>query len=429
MALLGCIADDLTGATDLANNLVRAGMRVIQTIGIPSSPELLPVDAIVVALKSRTIPAPEAVTLSLAACRWLRAQNAAQIYFKVCSTFDSAPQGNIGPVMEALMDELDCPFAIATPAFPDAARTVFNGHLFVGQSLLSDTGMRTHPLTPMTDSNLVRFLQAQLDPGKQRTVGLIDYQTTGRSSSAIRYRIDELRAQGVSIAIADAIGNQDLLHLAAALDGAPLVTAASGLAIGLPLNWGFAPSLASSQLPPAAGRKAILAGSCSSATNTQVKDFIAAGGSALALDPIELAAKAEETVAAVLAWAANTWAADPSYPVLIYSTAEPAAVQSVQQRLGILESGALIERTLSAIALGLFQHGAGQFILAGGETAGACIQALGVTQLQIGPQIDPGVPWCYAASAEGSLFGLYVALKSGNFGAPDFFSKAFKMIA
>lgn len=193
MALLGCIADDLTGATDLANNLVRAGMRVVQTVAVPCEPKHLDVDAIVVALKSRTSPAVEAVAQSLAACRWLQIQDVRQIYFKYCSTFDSAPHGNIGPVIEALMDELGCEFAIATPAFPDTGRTVFNGHLFVGHLLLSDTGMRTHPLTPMTDANLVRVLQAQLDPAKGRKVGLIDFNTVAHSSGAIRHRIGELR--------------------------------------------------------------------------------------------------------------------------------------------------------------------------------------------------------------------------------------------
>lgn len=178
MALLGCIADDLTGATDLANNLVRAGMRVVQTIGVPAQQEAMGVDAIVVALKSRTIPATEAVPLSLDACRWLRQQGAQQIYFKICSTFDSAPRGNIGPVIEALMEELDSDFSIATPAFPENGRTVFNGHLFVGRQLLSETGMRNHPLTPMTDANLVRVLQEQLNPAVGRKVGLVGPRRT-----------------------------------------------------------------------------------------------------------------------------------------------------------------------------------------------------------------------------------------------------------
>jgi uncharacterized protein YgbK (DUF1537 family) len=428
MACLGCIADDLTGATDLANNLVRAGMRVVQTIGVPGQSALMDVDAIVVALKSRTIPAAEAVVQSLEACRWLRKQDARQIYFKICSTFDSSPQGNIGPVIEALMDELDCNFSIATPAFPENGRTVFNGHLFVGHLLLSDTGMRNHPLTPMTDANLVRALQAQLSPARGRKVGLIDFRTVAQSPNAIRESIGQLRPDEISIAIADATTDQDLLRLAAALCDAPLVTAASGLAIGLPANWGFSPSLRSSQLPPAAGRKAIVAGSCSMATTTQVKSFICSGGHALELTPIELAANPEAPVANALAWAEACWVNEPSLPLLVYSTAEPAAVKSAQQKLGVHQAGALVEHALSAVARGLVERGAGQLILAGGETAGACIHALGVRQLQIGPQIDPGVPWCHAASPL-TESGLHLALKSGNFGSPDFFTQAFTVIA
>lgn len=429
MALLGCIADDLTGATDLANNLVRAGMRVVQAIGVPDQPHIAGADAVVIALKSRTIPAPDAVAQSLHACRWLRSQGARQIYFKVCSTFDSSPQGNIGPVIEALMDELHCDFSIATPAFPDASRTVFQGHLFVGSLLLSDTGMRNHPLTPMTDSNLVRFLQSQLDPQHKRKVGLIDFQTVADSPDAIRQRIGQLRAQGISIAIADAIGNQDLLRLGAALADAPLVTAASGLALGLPASWGFAPSHTSSQLPPASGRKAIVAGSCSTATNDQVKHFIGTGGNAHAINPLELAADFDAQVGAALAWVDDCWARDPALPLLVYSTADPAGVNSVQQRLGIHQAGEIIERALSAIARGLVERGTGQLILAGGETAGACIHALQIKLLHIGPQIDPGVPWCYASFAAHRPGGLHLALKSGNFGTQDFFAKAFDQIA
>ena len=245
---LGCIADDFTGATDLANNLVRAGMRTVQTIGVPGEGEA-PVDAdgVVVALKSRTTPPGEAVAQSLAACRWLRAAGATQIYFKVCSTFDSTPRGNIGPVLEALMDELDCRFTIATPAFPDNGRTVFKGYLFVGDVLLSESGMRHHPLTPMTDPNLVRVLQAQLattsGTGRApRRVGLVEHGATSSSPEAIADRLRALSGQGLSIAIADAVDNEDLLRLAVAVKDMPLVCAGSGLAIGLPANFGLVPS-------------------------------------------------------------------------------------------------------------------------------------------------------------------------------------------
>jgi uncharacterized protein YgbK (DUF1537 family) len=426
MALLGCIADDVTGATDLANNLVRAGMRVVQTFGVPDAEHKIDADAIVVALKSRTIPAADAVAQSLDACRWLRGQGARQIYFKVCSTFDSTPRGNIGPVMEALMDELGCEFSVATPAFPDAGRTVYQGHLFLGDTLLSETHMRTHPLTPMTDANLVRFLGTQLAPQKGRRVGLIGYGAVTESAAAIRRRMEQLRAEGFAIAIADAVCNEDLHRLGAALYDAPLVTAGSGLAMGLPAHWGFAQTLSSSRLPAATGSKAIVAGSCSAATLSQVRTFIDGGGNAIRLDPMELADDERTSVAAALAWAEDCWKRDAGLTLLAYSTAEAEAVAAAQERLGTQEAGAMMERALAAVAYGLVRRGARQLVLAGGETAGACANALDVRQMQIGAQIDPGVPWCYAASPVAG--GLHIAFKSGNFGAPDFFTRAFTLL-
>jgi uncharacterized protein YgbK (DUF1537 family) len=416
--LLGCIADDFTGATDLANNLVRSGMRVVQTIGVPQAPLDTAADAVVVALKSRTIPPAEAVEQSLAALQWLRAQGAQQIYFKYCSTFDSTAQGNIGPVTEALMDALGTDFTIATPAFPDNQRTVFKGHLFVGDVLLSDSGMRNHPLTPMTDSNLVRVMQAQC----RRKVGLIDYKVVAGGAQAIEQKIAQLRADGVRIAIVDALGNDDLLRLGPALKDMPLLTAGSGVAIALPANFGLTPSAAAAQLPPAGGMRAIVSGSCSVATNRQVLDFISAGGQALALDPLRIAA-GERVAEQALAWARPLLAQGP---VLVYSTADVQAVKAVQGRLGVEEAGALVERTLADIARGLVELGARQLVVAGGETSGACVQALGVSQMQIGPQIDPGVPWCHARTASGTP--IHLALKSGNFGSDDFFTKAFRML-
>jgi 3-dehydrotetronate 4-kinase len=427
---LGCIADDFTGATDLANNLVRAGMRVVQTIGVPQGDAPAQVDAIVIALKSRTIPAAQAVEQSLQACRWLRAQGAQQIYFKVCSTFDSTPEGNIGPVMEALMDELDCAFSIATPAFPDNARTVFKGHLFVGDVLLSDSGMRHHPLTPMTDANLVRVLQAQLHGAKGRKVGLVDHRSVSQGPESIAARFAELQSQGVALAIVDAISNVDLMRLGAAVKHMPLVCAGSGLAIGLPANWGIAPSQESARLPSATGSKAIVSGSCSNATNAQVASFIRAGGAARSLDPLELAVRdgaLEERVADVAEWAQAQWREHPARPVLVYSTAEPSSVRAVQERLGIEQAGALVEHALAAVARRLVALGVRQIVVAGGETSGACVQALQIAQMRIGAQIDPGVPWCHAASPLAPE-GLHVALKSGNFGATDFFTKAFAVL-
>lgn len=426
--ILGCIADDLTGATDLCNNLVRAGMRVILTVDIPRSAGSLPADAIAVALKSRTIPPADAVAQSLAACRWLRKQGVRQIYFKICSTFDSTPKGNIGPVIEALMDELECDFSTVVPSFPDNERTVFRGHLFVGDVLLSESGMRNHPLTPMTDANLVRFLEQQLYGAKQRKVGLIDYRSVAQSPEAIRDRIHNLRSAGMSVAIADSISNDDLHRLATALNDAPLVTAGSGLAIGLPAAWGVTPSPESARLPAATGRKAIVSGSCSVTTNAQVAHFSETGGNALMLDPIELARNADGQVKHAIAWADKLWERDATQVLLVYSTAQPPALKKAHEQLGVERSGELVEHALSQVARAFVQRGVGQLVVAGGETAGVCIRALGVEQVQIGPQIDPGVPWCYGPSPFASLPGVHLALKSGNFGTSDFFTKAFRML-
>lgn len=412
---LGCIADDFTGATDLANNLVRAGMRTVQAIGVPVGALETPADAVVVALKTRTLPAADAVAQSLAALEWLRAQGAEQIYFKYCSTFDSTPAGNIGPVADALMTALGSDFTIATPAFPDNKRTVFKGYLFAGDVLLNESGMQQHPLTPMTDANLVRVLSAQT----RRKVGLIDYAVVARGAEAIRGRIDALRQEGVEIAIVDAISNEDLLALGPALKGMPLVTAGSGVAIGLPGNWGLAPGAAAG-LPREPGAQAVVAGSCSIATQGQVAAFIAAGGPALALDPLRIAA-GDDVAADALAWAAPRL---PDGPVLIYSTARPDAVQAAQASLGAAHAGALVEDTIARIAAGLARLGVRQLIVAGGETSGAVVQALGLTQLAIGEQIDPGVPWC-AGQAQAVGARLSIALKSGNFGGVDFFTRAF----
>jgi uncharacterized protein YgbK (DUF1537 family) len=414
--VLGCIADDFTGATDLANNLVRGGMRTVQTIGVPASGLQAQVDAVVVALKSRTAPRDDAVAQSLDALRWLRSQGAGQIYFKYCSTFDSTPEGNIGPVTEALLDALKADFTIATPAFPDNARTVFRGYLFVGDVLLHESGMENHPLTPMTDSNLVRVLQAQC----RRRVGLVDYRFVAQGAQAVLARIDELRKQGVAIAVVDAISNDDLIRLGPALEGMPLITAGSGVAIGLPANFGIAPSDAASELPRGTGSRAIVSGSCSSATNRQVRAFASSGGESFRIDPRDVA-RGADVVTQALAWAAPRLS---DRPVLVYSTAEPTDVKATHRQLGAQAAGAMIERTLAAVTRGMVERGVRQLVVAGGETAGECVQALGIEQLRIGPQIDPGVPWCHAQTAI-APGGLHLALKSGNFGADDFFTKAF----
>ena len=422
---LGCIADDFTGATDLANNLVRAGMRVVQTIGTPSLDAASvgkDVDAVVIALKSRTTPVHDAISESLQALAWLRAQGAKQIYFKYCSTFDSTAQGNIGPVTEALMAALNTDFTIATPAFPDNGRTVFKGHLFVGDVLLNESGMQHHPLTPMTDANLVRVMQAQC----QSKVGLIDYKIVARGESAIRQRIAELKTQGVRIAIVDALANEDLLRLGPAIRDLPLITAGSGVAIALPHNFGLRPTPRASALPAAKGWQAAVAGSCSVATQQQVAHFRGAGLPALALDVQALVkdeSSRQQAVQDALQWAQPLL---PQGPVLIYTTATPESVKALQTQFGTTHSGEAIEAALAAVAVGLQQAGVGQLIVAGGETSGACVKALGIAQMHIGAQIDPGVPWCHAHTAQGPL---HIALKSGNFGTEDFFTKAFVQLS
>jgi uncharacterized protein YgbK (DUF1537 family) len=419
--ILGCIADDFTGATDLANNLVRAGMRVVQTIGVPEEHTPIDADAVVVALKSRTIEPGSAVSQSLDALQWLRAQGAQQIYFKVCSTFDSTDQGNIGPVAEALADALDAPFVPVCPAFPENQRTVFKGHLFVGDLLLSDSSMRNHPLTPMTDASLVRVLQRQC----HARVGLVDHAAVRQGTNAVREHMQVLRAAGVRFGIVDAIANDDLMTMGQAFADLPLLVAGSGVAIGLPQNHGLAPSAVTAWLPAVHGPRAIVSGSCPAASNAQVVDFLRRGGEGFAVDPLRIAA-GEDMAAAALDWATGRLL---SRPVLFYATAEPEAVKAVQARLGVEEAGAMVERTLSAIARGLVERGVRQLVVAGGETSGACVQALQVARMRIGAQIDPGVPWCHAASPAAGGEGLLLALKSGNFGTVDFFTKAFEMLA
>jgi uncharacterized protein YgbK (DUF1537 family) len=414
--ILGCIADDFTGATDLANNLVREGMRVVQAIGVPTAP-IDGVDAVVVALKSRTAPVAEAVAQSLAAARWLRQHGARQLYFKVCSTFDSTSQGNIGPVAEALVGFTAASRVPVTPAFPATGRTVYLGHLFVGEQLLSDSPMRHHPLTPMTDSNLVRVLQAQC---ASERVGLVAQREVSAGAAAIAQQLERLAGQGTRLAIVDATSDADLRVLAAASRDLPLVVAGSGLAIGIPAQHGLAPSSAAAALPPARGRRAVVSGSCSAATNAQVAHFKAQGGAAFAVDPLRIAAN-EDVAAEALAFALPRLA---SGPVLVHATAEPDAVRAVQQQLGAARAGALVEATLARVAAGLVDGGVGQLLVAGGETSGACVQALGLTRLRIGSQIDPGVPWCHAPERD-----LHLALKSGNFGGVDFFSRAFALLS
>jgi uncharacterized protein YgbK (DUF1537 family) len=413
--LLGCIADDFTGATDLANMLVRGGMRTIQTIGVPATPLAEDVDAVVVALKSRTIPASKAVAQSLAALAWLQQSGARQIYFKYCSTFDSTPKGNIGPVTDALMDALGTGFTIACPAFPENGRTICRGYLFVGDVLLSESGMKDHPLTPMTDANLVRVLQAQT----RRKVGLIRYDILARGAQALREEIAKLQQQGTSIAVVDALAESDLHCIAEGCADLPLVTAGSGVGLGIAEHHRRAGRLShaatAAVLPRVTGHAAVLSGSCSEATNNQVAHWMQSRP-AFCIDPLKLAA-GTPVVEDAVAWAQAQVSKEP---VLIYATSTPQEVKAVQRELGVERAGALVEEALARIAKGMVAAGVRKLVVAGGETSGAVVGALGIRSLRIGPQIDPGVPWTESLDAE----PIALALKSGNFGSTDFFSKA-----
>lgn len=420
--LLGVIADDFTGATDLASMVVRQGLRAVQTIGVPLDEALDDAEAVVVALKTRTVAAASAIEHSLAALRWLRARGCRRFYFKYCSTFDSTDKGNIGPVAEALMDELGVDFTIACPAFPENGRTIYNGYLFVGQALLSESSMRHHPLTPMTDANLIRVLGRQT----RRPVGLIDFAKVSRGADAVRAHMASLRRQSIGSAIADAIENRDLETLGEACLDLPLATGGSGLA------WGMAGAMrrrgltgadvVADALPPAAGRRAVIAGSCSAATQEQVDAMRARHpGLRIDIDMLESGRAAE----AALEWAARRI---DDEPLLIYSTASPVEVKAFQARLGAEASSRLIEGALARIAQGLVRDlGVGRLIVAGGETSGAVVEALGVRRLRIGPEIDPGVPWTMSDSDRRAP-PLALALKSGNFGTPDFFLKAWSAL-
>lgn len=414
--LLGSIADDFTGATDLCNTLVKEGMRTVQTIGVPAADLAVPeADAVVVALKSRTCPPGEAVAMSLEALAWLRAAGARQILFKYCSTFDSTEKGNIGPVGDALLEALDAQLTIACPAFPETGRTIYRGHLFVGDALLSDTHMRDHPLTPMRDSNLVRLLARQ----SRHEVGLVRWDTIARGAAAVRARLAEIAKAGCRYAVADALEDEHLRTLGAACSELKLITGGSGIALGLPANFRSAGLLddrgSPDALPAVEGLAAVLSGSCSAATRAQVA-AMAGARPARKLDPL---ADPAPQVEAALAWAE---AHLPEGPVLIYATATPEEVQAAQRQLGTERAASRVEGMMAAITSGLVQRGVRRLVVAGGETSGAVVQALGVRALRIGAQIDPGVP-CTVTVGERPLA---LALKSGNFGAEDFFLKALR---
>ncbi|MFQ3786455.1 3-oxo-tetronate kinase [Halomonas sp. A29] len=422
--ILGAIADDFTGATDLANNLVRGGMRCLQVIGVPGPElEVNDVDAVVVALKSRSCPSEEAVADSLAALEWLQAQGARQCFFKYCSTFDSTERGNIGPVADALLERLEVSQTVMVPAFPVNGRTVYQGHLFVGDRLLNDSGMQHHPLTPMTDADLVRVLAGQTP----HPVGLVARPVLVQGAGAARQHLEKLAELGVRHVICDTLDEHDLEVLAEVSVSMPLVTGGSGLGQVLPAQYrrlGWLDEIAEpGRLQPGSGGALVLSGSCSRATLGQVAHFLE-HHPGFALDPLALA-ESDAQWEAALAFARD--ALESGGPVLVYASADPERVMAAQARLGAERAGQLVERALGQLAATLVGEGVGRLVVAGGETSGAVVSALGIKTLRIGEQIDPGVPWTQA-QLEGREAPLSLALKSGNFGGADFFTRSFKVL-
>jgi uncharacterized protein YgbK (DUF1537 family) len=415
--LIGSVADDITGATDLCLMLSRSGLRTIQVIGVPDPGRALPdADAVVVALKSRTIPAAEAVALSRAAADALLKAGARQILFKYCSTFDSTDAGNIGPVAEALMELTGAELTIACPSFPRAGRTVYKGHLFVGDRLLSESPLKDHPLTPMRDPDLVRVLQRQT----RLPVGLVEIDTIRKGVAAVRAAFGAARAAGKRILVTDTLEDADLMVLGEACADLPLVTGGSGIGLGLAARFAGSGRPVAERMAAPPGRAAILAGSCSAATRGQIAALKAAGWPARALD-VEAVAEGRETPSELAAWIA----AQPENAIpLVYSSAEPEELARIQARFGRDASGKLVEDSLAEVAHVLAADDFRRFIIAGGETSGAVVDALGVTALEIGPEIAPGVPWTR------SILGpdMALALKSGNFGGPDFFLTAWSLL-
>ena len=395
--LLAAIADDYTGGSDMAGMLAGEGVRTVQTFGIPEAP-LPDVEAVVVSLKSRSIPAHDAVRLSLSAFARLRELDPAQVQFKYCSTFDSTSEGNIGPVTSALMDAASAEFTVAVPALPVNGRTQYLGYLFVNGVLLSESPMRTHPLNPMTEPNLVRHLQAQTT----RRVGLIDLQHVRSGDFAA---LDECE-----IALVDAIDESDLRRIAEGVADMALITGGSGISKALPSVWrerrGWSPGPPTRRNHRATGKVLLLAGSCSAATLRQLEIWHKAG------HPAERMREDVSDSARLAQWCEDAWRRGPY--ALVYSSAPPG------QRSG---SAAAIEQAFGRLACEL-RGRYGRLIVAGGETSGAVVEALGIKAVEIDDAIDPGVP---ALTTIGGL-PLRLALKSGNFGSPEFFEKAARFL-
>ncbi|PTM55226.1 3-oxo-tetronate kinase [Phreatobacter oligotrophus] len=410
--LLGCIADDFTGASDLANTLAKGGMATMQFVGVPDGAAPASCEAGVVALKSRTIPVAEAVRQSLAACEWLLSQGATQILFKYCSTFDSTKEGNIGPVAEALIARLGADVAVVCPVFPATGRTLFNGHLFVNGVLLNESGMQNHPLTPMTDPDIRRWLRHQT----RGEVGLVPFSTVRQGAEAIRAALGAEAAAGRRLAVVDAVGDDDLVAIGAAIDGAKLVTGGSGIALGLPANFRRRGLLSGNgtSFTPGHGPAAVLSGSCSNQSRAQVKAYTAKhpGLAVMPDDVMSGAMTVDQAFDHVMSRIGHA--------PMVYSSADPAEVKAAQERHGKDRVAEAIEGFFGELAVRLADAGIARLVVGGGETSGAVVTALEVECFHIGPEIDPGVP---ALAAEGPR-PIRLALKSGNFGAIDFYDKA-----
>lgn len=415
---LGCIADDYTGASDLANTLTRAGLRTVQTIGIPADDLALPeVDAVVVSLKSRSIEAGLAVSRSRAAEKWLRGRGAGHVLFKICSTFDSTDAGNIGPVMDALRADGGEGVVLVTPAFPETGRTVYQGNLFVGAVPLNESPLKDHPLNPMRDSSLVRVLARQ----SKTQIGLVDLATVTRGAEAVRARLAELSGKGVGAAIIDAVFDRDLETIGLVAAEHRLSVGASGIGLGLAralVSTGKVKSAAASGETDAAvgGPAACLAGSCSQATLQQIANAEKVMP-VLHLDPDRILTGAGEAQRA-LDWARSRLA---DGPVLIASSSTPDQVAALQARHGRDPAGHAIEQTMADIAESLVASGVRRLVVAGGETSGAVVDRLRIPGFLVGVEIAAGVPVLRAVGVEGDML---LALKSGNFGGPAFFSDA-----
>jgi 3-dehydrotetronate 4-kinase len=413
--LIGSVADDFTGASDLANTLAKRGMRTTLFVGVPEG-GFLPCEAGVIALKSRSNPASEAVAQSLAGARALRAAGAQQIIFKYCSTFDSTREGNIGPVADALLAELGAPAAIVCPAFPTNKRTIYRGHLFVGDKLLNESGMERHPLTPMSDPNIARWLSCQ----SENRVGLVPLETVRQGVEAVRTAIGEAIRRSEKLIVCDATSDEDLFTLGHAVKGMALVTGGSGIALGLPDNFAETRAATAGPISAPAGKALALSGSCSIATAGQVARHGAAAPT-FQLD-VEAVLSGRMTPVEILNWLAGE-AGQAPLP-LVFSTADAAIVRDLQARHGGEKVAHAIEGFFSMLAQQAVAAGYRRIITAGGETSSAIVSALGITAMGIGPEIDPGVP---VVVSEGTP-RLALALKSGNFGASDFFTKALAVI-